>query len=58
MMKRETLVEKRRYVHKMDFHVNNNTYAQVIDSHLEALNRIKELESELEIAERRYRELL
>ncbi len=56
-MKRETLLGKRRYVHKFSFYVDKNSYAQVIDSHLEALDRIAELEAELDIAERRENDL-
>ena len=49
MMKRETLRDKRRNVHKMSYYVDNNAYAQVIDSHLEALDEIEELREKLEI---------
>lgn len=44
-MKRETLKDKRRYLNKMSYYVTNNEHAQVIDSHLEALDRIDELEA-------------
>ena len=51
MMKRETLRDRRRYVFKMDYHgPDANTYAQVLDSHLEALDKIDSLREELKMA--------
>lgn len=48
MMKRETLEDKRRYIHKMGYgSVDKNDHKQVIDSHIEALDRIAALEGEL-----------
>lgn len=44
MMKRETLRAKRSVVFKMDYRgPDANTYAQVLDSHLEALDEIDRL---------------
>ena len=48
MMKRATLENKRRYLHKMDYgSVDKNQHKQVIDSHLEVLDAIDRLEVEV-----------
>lgn len=47
-MKRETLRAKRSVVFKMDYRgPDANTYAQVLDSHLEALDEIDRLKTAL-----------
>ncbi len=52
MMKRETLRETRSVVFKMDFYVDNQRHAQIIDSHLEALDKIEQLEAAMEAAKK------
>lgn len=52
MMKRETLKQTRSVVFKMDFYVDNQRHAQIIDSHLEALDKIEQLEAAVEAAKK------
>jgi len=49
MMKRETLIAKKYATGKFSYYgPDANTYRQVLDSHLEALDRIEELEAALD----------
>lgn len=48
MIKRETLREDRRVVNKMSYYPSREQERQLIDSHLEALDEIDRLKSELE----------
>lgn len=50
MRKRETLIESKRYVNKFDYHVSTETFVQTVDSHIEALDKIQELETKLAYA--------
>lgn len=43
MMKRETLLRTKSVMHKMDFHPSSQLTHILVDSHLEALDRIGEL---------------
>ena len=45
MMKRETILDHKRVMDKMDYLPSKQTFHTLIDSHLEALDRIRELES-------------
>jgi len=48
MQKRETLNELRRVSRKLDYHPRTETVQQLVDSHLEALDKIDELTSKLQ----------
>lgn len=48
MMKKETLLKYKRVIGKMDHSLGINSQQQLIHSHIEACDRIAELEAELE----------